>query len=214
VLPGPDRTYADRQTQAVFDAWNAGAARVARMRQVELFPEPTMKPKHDPGGKVRLALTLDVKSSAVFGDPADCYRYRLQRTWDETKPHVMFVMMNPSTADPLVDDPTVAKCGRFARAWGYGGIFVGNTFAYRATDQKRLMQVDDPIGPDNDAHIIEMAQLASVVVFAYGQPCYASLKSRGLTLERLLVDKAGVAPLVLRLAKNGTPWHPFISKRH
>jgi hypothetical protein len=108
------------------------------MRQVDLLPEHTMKAKHDPGGKVRLALAFDIKSSAVFGGLNDCYRYRLVRTWDEGKRHIMFVTMNPSTADPLVDDPTVEKCGRFARAWGYGGLYVGNTFAYRATDKKRL----------------------------------------------------------------------------
>ena len=177
------------------------------MQQVELFPEPNMKPKHDPGGKVRLALTFDVKSSAIFGGPADCYRYRLQRTWDEGKPHALFIMMNPSKADLLVDDPTVAKCGRFARAWGYGGIYVGNTFAYRATVQKRLMEIADPVGPQNDHHICEMAKLAALVIFAYGQPCHASLRPRGLALAKLLIGKAGVAPHVLRLAKNGTPWH-------
>lgn len=74
------------------------------------------------------------------------------------------------------------------------------------------MQVSDPVGPDNDAHIIEMAKLAAVVIFAYGQPCHASLRPRGLALARLLVDKAGVAPHVLRLAKNGTPWHPLYLK--
>lgn len=108
--------------------------------------------KNDPGGKVRLALALDIKSSAVFGEPNDCYRYSLVRKWDESKPHVKFVMMKPSTADPLLDEPIVAKCGRFARAWGYGGIYLGNTFAYRATVQKRLLEVDDPVGPDNDQH--------------------------------------------------------------
>ena len=45
--------------------------------------------------------------------------------WDETKAHALFVMLNPSTADLEFDDPTVAKCGRFARAWGYGSIHVG-----------------------------------------------------------------------------------------
>jgi hypothetical protein len=74
--------------------------------------------KHDPGGKVRLTISRDVrKSAAVFGGPDDCYRYRLIRTWDETKPHAMFIMMNPSTADTMVDDRSVAKCGRYARTW-------------------------------------------------------------------------------------------------
>jgi len=101
----------------------------------DLFEENQVATKHDPGGKVRLAVSPGIRSMAVFGGASDEYRYRLCRTWDATKPHAMFVMMNPSTAYPLVDDPTVAKCGRFARAWGYGGLYVGNTFAYRATDQ-------------------------------------------------------------------------------
>ncbi len=61
--------------------------------------------KHDPDGKVRLPLSPDVKSSdAVFGGPDN--RYLLRRTWDETKPHAMFIMMNPSTADKKWDDRT------------------------------------------------------------------------------------------------------------
>jgi len=76
----------------------------------------------------------------------------------------------------MVDDPTVAKCGRFARAWGYGGIHVGNTFAYRAIDKKRLRLIADPIGPENDKHLIAMAKLATIVIFAYGQP-WARAKS-------------------------------------
>jgi len=179
------------------------------MQQVELFPEPTMKPKHDPGGKVRLVLSADVKTKAVFGGPGDCYRYRLSRTWDEKKPHALFVMMNPSTADLLVDDPTVAKCGRFARAWGYGGIFVGNTFAYRATDKKHLRTVADPIGPDNDTHLVAMAKVSHIVVFAYGQPGNRTLAPRGQHVARLLIEKAGVTPHVLKLSKGGTPYHPL-----
>lgn len=164
--------------------------------------------KHDPGGKVRLALSRDVKSSAVFGGPDDCYRYRLVRTWDETKPHAMFIMMNPSTADPMVDDPTVAKCGRFARAWEYGGIYVGNTFAYRATDKKRLRLIADPVGPDNDKHLIAMAKLAAIVIFAYGQPGHKTLKARGSLLAKIFIDK-GIKPHVLKLSNDGTPCHPL-----
>jgi hypothetical protein len=168
-----------------------------------------MPKKHDPGGKVRIALTLDVEGKAVFGGPGDCYRYRLSRTWDEKKRHAMFVMMNPSTADPLVDDPTVAKCGRFARTWGYGGIYVGNTFAYRATDKKHLRTVADPIGPDNDEHLVAMAKSALIVVFDYGQPGHRTLAPREIAVAQLLMSKAGVAPHVLKLSKGGIPTHPL-----
>ena len=135
--------------------------------------------KHDPGGKVRLAISPDVKSSAVWGGPNKCYRYQLKRTWDETRPHAMFIMMNPSTADLQVNDPSVAKCERFARMWNYGGIYVGNTFAYRATDKKRLRAIANPVGPENDKHLIEMATLARIVIFAYGQPGHRKLQDRG-----------------------------------
>ena len=127
----------------------------------------------------------------MFGGTTKEYRYRLCRTWDETKPHAMFVMMNPSTADPLVDDPTVAKCGRYARAWGYGGLHVGNIFAYRATDKKRLPLLADPVGPDNDSHLIAMAKAAAIVVFAYGQPGHRTLAPRGIEVARLLRSEGG-----------------------
>jgi hypothetical protein len=170
--------------------------------------------KHDPGGKVRLAISPDVKSSPVVWGADKCYRYRLRRTWDETKPHAMFIMMNPSTADSKVDDPSVAKCVRFARTWGvYGGIYVGNIFAYRATDKKRLRASQiDPVGPENDKHLIEMAKLAGVVIFAYGQPGHRSLQDRGKLLANILIDK-GVKPYVLKLSKNGTPCHPLYLRK-
>ena len=117
----------------------------AGTRSGGLFPED--QKQHDPGGKVRLALSADVKSWADFGGDNKEYRYTLKRVWDASLGSVLFVMMNPSTADPYVDDPTVAKCQRYARAWGYGTLLVGNTFAYRATNQKDLLRVADPVGP-------------------------------------------------------------------
>lgn len=178
----------------------------------DLFEDDDVKPKHDPGGKVRIKLPDGTTGTAVFGGKNQEYRYRLMRTWDAAKPHAMFVMMNPSTADPFVDDSTVAKCGRFARAWDYGGIYVGNTFAYRATDKKRLRLVSDPIGPENDAHLIAMAKEAAIVIFAYGQPGHKTLQSRGPELAALLIREAKVMPHVLRLTKSGTPWHPLYLK--
>ena len=167
---------------------------------------------HNPGGKVRLALPNGIVSAAIFGGARREYRYTLSRTWAQGQPHAMFVMMNPSTADLTADDPSVAKCGRFARAWGYGGVYVGNTFAYRATDKKRLLEVKDPVGPENDFHLVAMAKSACVVVFAYGQPGHRTLRDRGLEVARLLVREAGIRPHALRLAKDGTPFHPLYLK--
>jgi len=175
-----------------------------------LFPEMShAKSTHDPGGKVRRKLKAGVTGDAIFGGENEEYRYRLSRTWDAKKPHALFVLMNPSTADPLSDDPTVAKCCKFAAAWGYGGVFVANTFAYRCTDQKRLLEITDPIGPENDTHIIQMAKEAAIVIFAYGKPKHRQLRSRGPAIARLIIEQAKVTPHVLSLAIDGTPKHPL-----
>lgn len=75
-----------------------------------------------------------------FADISDCgrYRWRLSRRWDDG-PQACFVMLNPSTADGLDDDPTVRRCVRFARGWGYGELVVVNLFPYRATDPGELI---------------------------------------------------------------------------
>jgi hypothetical protein len=78
-------------------------------------------------------------------------------------------------------------------------------------DQKRLLEAADPIGPDNDAHIIEMAKNAGIVVFAYGKR-HKTLRSRGPGLAKLLINKARVKPHVLGLTKDSTPKHPLYLK--
>jgi hypothetical protein len=166
------------------------------------IPDP-----HDPGGKIRQKLASDVVTTALFGGPNNEFRYRLSRQWG-IGAHILFIMMNPSTADLEVDDPTVAKCGRLARRWGYAGLTVGNTFAYRATVQSRLAEVPDPVGPDNDRHLVEMARDAAMTVFAYGTPKHPALRARGPEVVRI-VRAAGGQSYVLKLSKQGIPYHPL-----
>lgn len=165
---------------------------------------------HDPGGKVRLALSNDVVSWAEFGGDNHEFRYALRRVWDASRGSVLFVMMNPSTADPYVDDPTVAKCQRYARAWGYGTMWVGNTFAYRATDQRELLRVADPVGPENNTWLLKMAQQSEMIVLAYGKP-HKNLCQRGQEVVSLL-RRAGHALHALKLCNDGTPSHPLYLK--
>jgi len=163
---------------------------------------------HHVGAARALRLRDDVVSHATYDGPGDCYRYTLHRVWDETKPSVMWLMMNPSVATEYGDDRTVAKCQRYARAWGYGAMFVGNTFAYRCTDQKRLLEVEDPIGPGNDRALLDMAKASALVVLAYGAPHHRTLRARGTEVTRALFD-AGVELHVLRLSRSGRPEHPL-----
>ena len=168
----------------------------------------TVRSPHDVGGKTLIPVPAWMRSRAVFGGGNEEYRYTLSRTWDDSLPSVLFLLMNPSTASIKANDPTVAKCCRYAMAWGYGSLWVGNSCAYRATDQKRLITAPDPIGPENDKYLVEMADQASLIVMAYGSP-HKSLRDRGPQVARLL-SRGGTRPLyVLKLSKDGTPWHPL-----
>ena len=160
------------------------------------------KPTHDPGGKVRLKLKTGIRGEAVSGGVSDEYRYRLSRKWAGTKPFVLFVLMNPSTADPNSDDPTVAKCADSPRLGAMAALWLQTRLHTAAL--KRLLEIADPVGAENDKHIIEAAKKAAVVVFAYGQP-HKALRYRGPAIAKLLIEKAHVTPHVLSLGKTSRP---------
>ncbi|MBB5517172.1 hypothetical protein FHS89_003219 [Rubricella aquisinus] len=143
-------------------------------------------------------------SSAVFSD-CEQYRYTLTRRWAEG-PGVMFLMLNPSTADEFRNDPTVERCERRARALGYGAFRVCNIFAYRATDPKVMRAAADPIGPGNDAAIMAGCDWAKAVVAAWGT--HGAHLDRGPAVADML-HRAGIEPLTLGLSKHGHPKHPL-----
>ena len=97
-----------------------------------------------------------IEKGAIISD-CNKYRYSLWRIWDKEKPIFTFVGLNPSTADHEQDDRTIRRCINFAKSWGGGGIYMANLFAYRATEPQEMMSQEDPIGPDNDAHLKQLA---------------------------------------------------------
>lgn len=152
------------------------------------------------------ALDLFCGAGAQFSD-CGVYRYTLTRDFGETGRGLCnLVMLNPSTATADQDDPTIRRCIGYARAWGCSGLVVTNLFAYRSTDPKALLNVCDPIGPDNDRHLKEEAQRATVVVCAWG--AHGSLLGR-CDAARAIFQALGVATTYLRLTKQGQPCHPL-----
>ena len=111
----------------------------------------------------------DAPSVAVYSD-CERYRYALTRVWDPLGPRLSFVMLNPSTATEVQNDPTVERCERRARALGFGGFRVTNIFAWRDTDPRKMRAAADPIGPDNDAAILEACDWGDQVIAALGAP--------------------------------------------
>lgn len=151
-----------------------------------------------------------VTSSAVLS-PCANYRYQLRRVWDESKPLVMFLMLNPSTADGEKDDPTIRRCKSFAQNWGFGGFVVGNLFAFRSTDPRQILTCDDPIGPDNKMHLDKLAAKAELVVCAWGNS--AIVEKLGKRYGSDYLPLKGITNLrYLELAIDGTPKHPLYLK--
>lgn len=111
--------------------------------------------------------TASMKLGAEFSKDGR-YRYRLWREWDESLARVVFVMLNPSTADAKKDDPTIRRCIGFARLWDYGRIDVVNLFGYRATKPRDLRLVPDPIGPENETAIVDAISGSPLVIAAWG----------------------------------------------
>jgi len=135
--------------------------------------------------------------------PCRRYRYRLWRLWSELAEPVAFCMMNPSTANEDVDDPTIRRCVRFAHAWGHGGIVVVNLFAWRATYPAELLQAADPIGPDNDNWIEAERGRCARLVCAWGDPPLR-LQDRA----DAVADMLGITAC-FGFTKSGNPRHPL-----
>jgi hypothetical protein len=145
--------------------------------------------------------------AAVF-DPARTYRYLLTRIWDPSRPPAVFVMLNPSTADAFVEDPTIRRlAGKngFARREGAGGVVVVNLFALRSTDPRALLHHPDPIGQHNNAFIRQSINCGGAVV-AWGAAGVTG--DRGQEVARYLKAR-GVALSCLGRTSTGQPRHPL-----
>jgi len=145
------------------------------------------------------------KHSTALYSPCEKWRYRLTRTWGPGG-HVNFVMLNPSTATELQNDPTVERCERRARTLGFGTFTVTNIFGWRSTDPKALYRCDDPVGAGNDAAILDCATQADQVICAWGT--HGAHLSRGKQVE-VLLRGLGKPLMTLGMTQAGHPKHPL-----
>jgi hypothetical protein len=153
----------------------------------------------------------DYSDKGAEFSPCKRYRYSLWREWQTLTPskkYVLFVMLNPSTADENILDPTVRRCLGYAMAWGYNKMVVANIFALRSTDPGELYKCEDPIGEENDAYIQKLAQEADMVIVAWGT--HSKYKNRGEQVTKLLEGMKNI--YYLQKTKNGTPSHPLYLK--
>mgnify|MGYP000942962828 CR=1 FL=1 len=139
---------------------------------------------------------------------SDCntYRYYLTRQWDETLPYVNFIGLNPSTADATIDDPTIRKCMKYARNWGYGGIIMTNLFAFRSPYPEELFKYQgDKIGSKNNDYLKKGSMEAKISIAAWGDN--GTHDERGAAVMRLIDNL-----YCLKKSKVGQPRHPLYLK--
>ncbi len=134
------------------------------------------------------------------------YRYRLWRTWEPARPPLLFILLNPSTADGNKNDPTVARCIIRAQRLGYGGLEVVNLFAYCATDPRVMKAHADPIGRDNAAAITTAVSRAGLIIAGWG--AHGAHMDRGRQVA-LQLRRLGYPLYHLGLTKTGQPTHPL-----
>lgn len=153
---------------------------------------------------------MELVSKGAFFSPCRTWRYLLWREWrvaenSDPQRDVAFIGLNPSTADENADDPTIRRCIGFAKAWGYDGILMLNLFAFRATDPADMKRAVDPVGPENDAKILESVGAAAIVVAAWGQ--HGAYRSRAFDVRKKLLKDFDVK--CLGKTNNGHPRHPL-----
>ncbi|RKP48470.1 DUF1643 domain-containing protein [Trinickia fusca] len=150
-----------------------------------------------------------MQGGAEFSD-CGSYRYLLWREWDRAHPTVAFLMLNPSTADHRVTDPTIARCLAWAVKEAFGRLEVVNLYPLRATNPNKLLQHPDPLGERAlaDAAIVKAIERASTVICAWGS--HRAARERAIEVMRLL-SAAGAQHKLFHLGLNhdGSPKHPL-----
>ena len=136
------------------------------------------------------------------------YRYRLTRHWDADRRALPFVMLNPSTADADIDDPTIRRCIGFAKREGAGGIVVVNLFAFRATSPVDMFAEPERVGPHNEEHLTEVGATSVAVKM----PIVCAWGAHGKATAQWAVDlfrRQGANLVCLGKTQNGNPRHPL-----
>ncbi len=138
------------------------------------------------------------------------YRYALWRIWDESKPLVMFIGLNPSVANDITDDPTIKRVASISRYNSFGGFYMMNCFPLVSTDPAALYDFYDTPFHDledieNMRWLLDIKKICSTVVFAWGN--FDVVKDRAESIIGYFKEAKA-----LHINKNGSPKHPLYCK--
>lgn len=149
-------------------------------------------------------------NDAIFSDDRT-YRYALWRIWEpsifeQDKGMVMFIGLNPSTANEIINDPTITREIGFAKSWGYSGLIKTNLFAFRSPKPKIMKAAINPVGPDNNAWLKNLSRVADLIMAAWGVDGHYNNRDE---IVCNMIDNLHC----LSLTKEGFPGHPLYLKK-
>ena len=142
------------------------------------------------------------------------FRYVLTRRWADNLPTMIFLMLNPSTADADLDDATIRKCVGFAKIHGCGSIKIINLFALRSRDPKELLTAEDPLGSQYWFYLqftLDSIIQGDKLVLAWG--CDDTIRRKQSLVDHMNRVRLMVAPYIPRcfgLTQGGAPKHPVM----
>lgn len=145
-------------------------------------------------------------SGAVFSDSNRRFRYALWRFWQPSDDKLLFIGLNPSTANDIKDDPTIRRLIGFAKSWGFGGIFAGNLFSLVTANPDVLWHSSSPEQPNdpNDTAIKRMSKLSTKVMVGWGNEG----RNAG-TRPKEVLALVGEPVFCIKTTMAGEPGHPL-----
>lgn len=156
---------------------------------------------------MKIGSKVIMKKSAVISD-CEKYRYQLVRQWNDNKDLVLYIGLNPSTADAELDDPTIKRCIGFAQRENFGGFIMANLFAYRATSPRDMKNTEQPIGELNEYWLEQSIKSCRAVIVCWGGN--GSHLNRHLDMNELLKTYSLNTPILcFGKTKDGQPKHPL-----
>lgn len=144
---------------------------------------------------------MNRESGAIFSANRK-HRFALWRVWDNDKPKIMFIGLNPSTASENLNDPTIRRVKAFAKSWGYGGFYMMNLFPIVSSDPKILRSGDRRLIGNNDKWLTTIGGMCRDILFAWGN--FKEAEQRAKEVCKLFPDA-----ICLGVNKNGSPKHPL-----
>jgi hypothetical protein len=188
--------------QALFD--------VGERKLTQAPPPPPPEPKKPEPPDWTVPLPFPKLTGAIFDDTRT-YRYALWRVLREKGDTILWIGLNPSTADEDTDDPTIRRVVNYSKAWGYANVLMANLFAFRATDPKEMKKAADPFGKDNKDWLIRLRKQSAMCIVGWGNA--GSTQYAGRRLIKLFGD-LGLLPVhCLGVNNTGHPKHPLYLSR-